>query len=148
MKTNLKQSFLNTIMGPLGALILFIAPHAFAFPTSGTCAMLVSQPVPYGQTLPATNGLNILATITFTGATTGTLSYNSVRAVYSSSGPVAGTPDLFNNIAFTLAAGPIAGSKQLTSTGGGLVVNMYAVNGDKTVLVQGQNHLSQGVCQF
>lgn len=145
-----RMKFKNKIVvACIGALAIFASPHVFAFPISGTCAMLVTQPVAYGQTIPATNGLNILATITFTGAATGTFNYVSVVAIYTTSGPVAQTapaPSLTSGT-FAVADGTIPGSKKVTLSTG-QVVNMYAVNADKTILVQGFNHLSQGICQF
>ena len=140
-----RLSVRSVIAGAVFTAVFGSAAHAF--PSTGTCAMLITQPVAYGQTLPATNGLNILATFTFTSATGGTASSNAVRAVYKTSGPEAGGADLAKNVAFTLTNGPIDGSKTATLTSG-LVLNLYAVNNDKTVLVQGQNTLAQGVCQF
>jgi hypothetical protein len=54
LKSGLKQKFLGILAG--GALIagLFPVSNAFAalpaFPSSGSCAMLVTFPVPYGST--------------------------------------------------------------------------------------------------
>jgi len=151
MKRNLKQNFLNTVMGGIGALMLLAAPHALAFPSTGTCAMLTTQPVPYGQTLPATNGANQLSTITFTSATAGTMSTNAVDATYTTNGFVFGGSGFFTDVPFTLTAGPIAGSKTLTASfaaGVSFNANMYSVNGDKTILVQGKDDIFTGVCQF
>jgi hypothetical protein len=151
MKTNLKQKFLRTVLGGMGALMLLLAPSAFAFPTTGTCAMLVTQPVPYGASLPHSTGYNILATLTFTSATAGTVNYVGARATYATTGTTAGTPET-GSWPFTIAAGPIAGSKTFSFTdtvyGSTVTANMYAVNGDKTILVQGSNDLFSGVCQF
>jgi hypothetical protein len=151
MKTNLKQKFLRTVLGGMGALMLLSAPSVFAFPTGGTCAMLVTQPVPYGASLPYSTGYNILATLTFTSATAGTVEYVGARATYATTGITAGTPNT-GSWPFTIAAGPIAGSKTLSFTdtvyATTITANMYAVNGDKTILVQGSNDLFSGVCQF
>ena len=148
MKT--KQKFLRAVLGGMGVLALLSAPSAFAFPTTGTCAMLVTQPVPYGATVPHEKAYNILATLTFTGATTGTVSYVSARANYATTGVTAGTPEIGISLPFTIATGPIAGSKtfSFTDTGSTVTASMYAVNGDKTILVQGSNDLFSGVCQF
>ncbi len=151
MKTNLKQKFLRTVLGGMGALLLLSAPSAFAFPTTGTCAMLVTQPVPYGASLPHSTGYNILATLTFTSATAGTVEYVGARATYATTGVTVGTPET-GSWPFTIAAGPIAGSKTFSFTdttyGSTVTANMYAVNGDRTILVQGANDLFSGVCQF
>ncbi len=151
MKTNLKQKFLRTVLGGIGTLMLLSAPSAFAFPTTGTCAMLVTQPVPYGASLPHSSGYNILATLTFTSAAAGTVNYFSARATYATTGTTVGTPET-GSWPFTIAAGPIGGSKTFSFTdtvyGTTVTANMYAVNGDKTVLVQGSSDLFSGVCQF
>ena len=153
MKT--KQKFLRAVLGGMGVLALLSAPSAFAFPTTGTCAMLVTKPVPYGATVPHDSGYNVLATLTFTGATTGTISYVSARANYTDLGVFADVVETRINLPFTIATGPIPGSKTLTFTDSStpgttaLVANMYAVNGDKTIMVQGSNNdLFSGVCQF
>jgi hypothetical protein len=151
MKTNLNQKFLRTVMAGMGALLLLSAPNAFAFPTTGTCAMLVTQPVPYGATVPHSTGYNILATLTFTSATAGTIEYVGARATYATTGITAGAPNT-GSWPFTIAAGPIDGSKtfSFTDTAYSQTIsgNMYAVNGDRTILVQGANDLFSGVCQF
>lgn len=148
MKTNLKHKVLYVVMGGIGALMSLSAPSAFAFPTSGTCAMLVTSPVPYGVSLPHSEGYNILATLTFTSATTGTVNYVSARATYSTTGVSAGTPEI-GNFPFTVATGPIPDSKTITlNPVDPIIAHMYAVNGDRTILVQGSNDLFSGVCQF
>ncbi len=150
---NLKQKFLRTVLGGMGVLMLLSAPSAFAFPATGTCAMLVTKPVPYGATIPHSTGYNILATLTFTSATTGTVSYVSVMANYTTGG-VSASPDSTGSFPFTITAGPaaLAGSKTFSFTdtvnASTVTANMYAVNGDKTILVQGANDLFSGVCQF
>ena len=149
MKSNLKQKFLRSALCGMGALMLLSVPNAFAFPTTGTCAMLVTQPVPYGAAVPHSKGYNILATLTFTSAVGGTVSYVSARANYTATGVSAGTPEI-GSFPFTVAAGPIAGSMTVTLNpgAGSITAHMYAVNGDKTILVQGSNDLFSGVCQF
>ncbi len=151
MKTNLKQKFLRTVLGGMGTLLLLSAPNAFAFPTTGTCAMLVTLAVPVGATPPHTKGYNILATLTFTSATTGTIEYTGTRALYATTGvTVAGNET--GSWPMTIAAGPITGSKTFSFTdtvySQTISGNMYAVNGDRTILVQGASDLFSGVCQF
>lgn len=110
--------------------------------------MLITSPVPYGVSLPHSEGYNILATLTFTSATTGTVNYVSARANYSTTGVSAGTPEI-GSFPFTVAAGPIPGSKTITlNPPDPIIAHMYAVNGDRTILVQGGNDLFSGVCQF
>ena len=150
MKTNLKHKARHIVLGGMAALLSMSAPSAFAFPTTGTCAMLVTQPVPYGASLPHSRGYNILATLTFTGATTGTVNYVNARATYSTTGISADAPEI-GSFPFTVAAGPIPGSVTVTLNPGGdsTTAHMYAVNGDKTILVQGgSDDLFSGVCQF
>lgn len=147
MSSKIKLNFLNIFWACLGAFMFFAAPHAMAFPTSGTCAMLITQPVAYGQNLPATNGLNILATLTFTSATAGTTNFLPTNALYASSGPVVAAVPILQTASLSIADGLIPGSKKVTLSTG-QVLTVYAVNGDKTVLVQGFNTLAQGVCQF
>ena len=78
LKSSLKQQLLRAFAGGVLAAALLPASNAFAvatFPTSGSCAMLVTMPVPYGKTLGTTSGYNVLAVITFTSATAGTIDY-------------------------------------------------------------------------
>lgn len=147
MKIKQKQTCLNVAMGCIAALALLAAPQAWAFPSSGTCGMLVTQPVPIGQTMPAINGLNLLAVVTFTSAAGGTVSYQPINGQYLASGPVANVGPATVDLPFTLSTGPIPGTKK-ASLGNGQILTMIAVNNDKTVLVQGYNTLAQGVCQF
>ena len=152
MKT--KQKFLRTVLGGMGVLALLSAPSAFAFPTTGTCAMLATQAVPYGADVfpPHEKGYNILATLTFTSATTGTVNYVNARATYATTGVTAGTAEIGSR-SFTVAPGPIPGSRTFTLIDTAIppinvIATMYAVNGDKTILIQGSNDLFSGVCQF
>ncbi len=145
LKSSLKQRFLRTFVG--GVLVAALLPASNAFALTGTCAMLVTMPVPYGSSLPANRTFNILAAINFTNST---ISYNEVKATYAATGTTFASANT-GSVAFTTAAGPIAGSQAITftPTGGALVTaNIYPVNGNNTVLVQGGNDLFSGVCQF
>jgi len=155
MKSGLKQKFLRVIVS--GALVAGLLPvsNAFAvstFPTSGSCAMLVTQPVPYGQTLPANKGYNMLAVVTFTSATTGTFDVNEVRLNYTATGTTVQQPGAIAGIPFAMTSLAIpAQGKQLTFTAPGgqqIIINGIAVNGGNTVLFQGINEGFSGVCQF
>ena len=150
MKTNLKQKFLRTVMGGMGALMLLTAPNAFAFPTSGTCAMLVTFPVPVGASMPFRGTYNILATITFTSDHGGTLSSSGVELDYTTTGYTVVQPlGIGTDIPFTLAPSFPPGARKMTFTAGRtIILNLYAVNGDRTILVQGINDAANGVCQF
>ena len=148
LKSSLKQRFLRAFAG--GVLVAALLPASNAFALTGTCAMLVTQPVPYGSSLPVTQGFNILAAINFTNST---ISFNEVRATYATTGTtlISANTQTGSGIAFTTAAGPIAGSQAITFTppvGGALTANIYPVNGNNTVLVQGATDLFSGVCQF
>ncbi len=146
LKSSLKQRFLRTLVG--GVLVAALLPASNAFALTGTCAMLVTMPVPYGSSLPSTHGFNILAAINFTNST---ISFNGVRATYATTGTTFASTETGSDIAFTTAAGPIAGSQAITFTppvGGALTANIYPVNGNNTVLVQGATDLFSGVCQF
>jgi hypothetical protein len=161
MKLNsvLKQKFLRVVVGGLLVAGLLPATNAFAvsaFPASGSCAMLMTQPVPYGQTIPVTNkGFNILAIFNFTSATGGTLSYYGTRVSYTAAGIVMNTAGTGTGVAFTVASSPelsAAGVKTMTfsppSGGGAVTVNAIAVNGGNTLLIQGNSEPFSGICQF
>jgi len=145
LKSSLKQRFLRTLVG--GVLVAALLPASNAFALTGTCAMLVTMPVPYGSSLPSTHGFNILAAINFTNST---ISFNGVRATYATTGTTFASTETGSGIAFTTAAGPIAGSQAITfNPGSGVITaNIYPVNGNNTVLVQGATDLFSGVCQF
>ena len=144
-KSSLKQRFLRAFAG--GVLVAALLPASNAFALTGTCAMLVTMPVPYGSSVPTTHTFNILAAINFTNST---ISFNDVRATYATTGTTFATANIGGPIAFTTGVGPIAGSQTITfnPVGGPLTANIYPVNGNNTVLVQGADDLFSGVCQF
>ncbi len=157
MKLNsvLKQKFLRVAAGVALVAGLLPATNAFAFPTSGTCTMLVTQPVPYGQAIPATNvSYNIFAILTFTSATTGTIDYDNVRLDYTANGIANVTENGPGSpIPFTVASvgpsGPAEGRKiAFTSNGATININAMAVNGGNTIIMQGTSAPFSGVCQF
>ncbi len=157
LKSSLKRRFLRAFAGGVLAAALLPASNAFAvsaFPSSGSCAMLVTQPVPVGATMPHNSGYNILAVLTFTSATAGTIDFYGVRVDYTVNGyTVDPTPETGSAIPFTVAAlGPSAPSAARSITfiagGGNLVANVIAVNGGSTVLIQGVSDPFSGVCQF
>lgn len=153
-----KQKFLRTVAGVALIAGLLPATNAFAvatFPTSGSCAMLITQPVPLGQTIPALNvGYNVLAVLNFTSATGGTFDYNSTRVNYTAGGSVVNpTVDSGTGVPFTVAtvAAPAPQAiRRISITFGGntLVAHAIAVNGGSTLLIQGASEAFSGVCQF
>lgn len=158
LKSGLKQKFIRSIVA--GALIVGLCPvSAFAalpsFPTSGSCTMLATMPLPVGETMPINGrGYNLLAVINITSATSGTLDLNIARVNYSAAGPTVTTPVQANAIPLTIASmgasGP-TGAKTITFThplGGTVVLNALAANGGNTILLQGQTDMFSGVCQF
>jgi hypothetical protein len=156
-KSSLKQRFLRAFAGGVLAAALLPASNAFAvsaFPSSGSCAMLVTQPVPVGANMPHNSGYNILAVLTFTSATAGTIDFYGVRVNYTITGySVDPTPETGSAIPFTVGtlvppAPSAARSITFTTAGGTLVANAIAVNGGSTVLIQGASDAFSGVCQF
>ncbi len=157
LKSSLKQRLLRAFAGGVLTAALLPASNAFAvatFPSSGSCAMLVTMPVPFGKTLPASSGYNVLAVITFTSATAGTIDYYVNRVIYDTGGITEAAAETGSGIPVTIAsltppAPSAARSISFTPTLGSLIVaNAIAVNGGNTVLVQGQNQPFSGVCQF
>jgi hypothetical protein len=162
LNSNLKQKFWRTVIG--GALIAGLLPATNAFavstlPTSGSCAMLVTQPVPVGVDVtggPVTASYNTLAIITFTSATTATIDFHGTSVDYSAGGyTVSATHegDSALPVAITaLGGGAPASVKSLTFTptgsGVAVVANAVAVNGGNTILIQGESDAFSGVCQF
>lgn len=155
----IKQKFLRIVMGAMGALMLLSAPNAFAFPTSGTCAMLATPPVPVGAPIPHNNTYNVLAMITFTSATTGTIDAFTAGVTYT--GEIDGIAGFAGYTGLGLGL-PLAitspgvfnspNSKTLEFTKHGdsqpTTMNAFSVNGDRTILIQGVSDPFSGVCQF
>lgn len=144
--SSMKQRFLRIFTGAVLFAGLFPVTNAFAL--TGTCAMLVTMPVPYGASpLPVNRTYNILASINFTA---GIISFTEVSATYDTGGASFNTANTQSGVAFTTVAGPIAGSQAITfNPGGGVITaNIFPVNGNNTVLVQGATDLFSGVCQF
>ena len=159
LNSNPKLKFLRTLIG--GALIAGLLPVTNAFavstmPTSGSCAMLVTQPVPVGVTAPFNDsGYNILAVLTFISATAGTIDYYETRVDYTAGGVAMNASASETGVAFAIAplggtAPAAARSFTFTPSGGGgsLVANAIAVNGGNTILIQGSSVPFSGVCQF
>ncbi len=155
------------------AFAIISPAHAIStMPTSGTCAFLVTFPVPYGLanvTSYGETGYNLMGTITFTSATTATFNLVAENAIYKTNGsPVLGPSVTVKNAPATIAPmtdanGFLGGSKitiaitakketqTMTDT---VIWNAVATNAGKTILLQGSrltNGLGEpasGVCQF
>ncbi|MDH4192277.1 MAG: hypothetical protein OEW21_18975 [Betaproteobacteria bacterium] len=158
--SGMKRSLPSLTAGVLLAALLPVS-SAFAvsaFPSSGSCAMLVTQPVPVGATVPFQAGYNIIAVLTFTSATGGTIDYAGTHVNYTSNGYTvvpstaqsSGTGIPFAVAALAATAPSAARSITFTPTGSAtpIVANAIAVNGGSTVLIQGASDAFSGVCQF
>lgn len=157
------------------SLLLLVTNAVYALPlmpTSGNCAFLISNPVPYG--LADVNsygetGFNFLGTLTFNSSTSASFSAHVVNAKYRTSGtPSVGPSAIVTNAPVSIAPmtssnGFIGGyilSVKLTSAtvkspnpvNGTQIMNINAVpvNGGNSVLLQFSDGAEPGagVCQF
>jgi hypothetical protein len=118
--------------------------------------MLITKPVPLGTTMPYTSTFNILAVLTFTSATAGTMDYYTTRVGYATGGlsmgaPVVGAAAPMVISPITSGNGPTGGVSitiTLPGAAGTVAANAVAVNGGNTILIQGTNDAFSGVCQF
>ena len=138
-------------------LSLTAASNAFAalpkFPTTGSCAFLITQPVPLGADVTALGetGYNFLGVINFTNATTGTLSGYVVNPIYqTTNSPTLGNPGRITNASVKIAPMTInngfVGGYTLTVLGTfiqngiivpfSLVLNAVSVNAGNVLLLQ------------
>lgn len=151
------QKFLAFVFG----FTVSIANALPSMPSSGTCAFLITQPVPLGITnYPFTGtGYNLMGTLTFANATSGVASLVVVNVTYrNSDGPVYEHSGVINNAPFTIS--PMTNSngfpggfvlkvtqsattsafKSTTPitpmTGIGLYANIVPVNDGKSILMQ------------
>lgn len=144
----------------LAAVLVGLLPmtNAFAlssFPTTGSCAMLVTVPVPLGQTIPANNvSYNIIAVLDFAA---GTLKAANTRVDYTTTGVVLnGTGASGAEGTFTVAAlatpAPTEARRLTVSitspSASTFKANAIAVNGGNTILIQGDSEPFSGVCNF
>jgi len=171
-------------MKNLGALIFLAVstPSALAtlpsLPSSGTCAMLSRDEIPFGINVGTLGnqgyGFSNVTTITFTSATGGTVSQLGTNVNYSTSdGPEVRNWGMVRNAAFTITAMTdgttgIRGGYLLTlasstasffnHTTGALTSSteslsaqtwhVFPVNNGRTLLIQNGSVPSAGVCQF
>jgi len=157
----------------LSAFAITSPVHAIStMPSSGTCAFLVTFPVPYGLanvTSYAETGYNLMGTITFTSSTTATFSMVAENAIYKTNGsPVLGSQATVKNAPATISpmtdANGFSGGSRITieitakketqTITATVIWNAVATNGGKTILLQGSRltngtgEPASGVCQF
>jgi len=96
-------------MKKLFASLLLVVTNAVyalpAMPSSGSCAFLITQPVPLGITnYPFTGtGYNLMGTLTFTSSSSGNLNMVAVNVTYrNSDSPVYEHSAVVNNFPFTI----------------------------------------------
>ena len=151
MMKNVKQKILNTATASFGASMLIFASSTMAlpaFPTGGTCAMLVSHGSPEGATMPITIAYSTLATVDFN---IGTIYKETTKLTYDLPGPTAVPPTITTATkTFSVGPGSFGTSSRILTVNTTPVdkYNVIAVNGGSTLLVQGITNPSNGVCQF
>ncbi len=102
LKSGLKQKLLRAILaGALLAGLLPVSAYAATVPSSGSCSMLITKPVPYGATLPASYTYNVLAILTFTSSAGGTLNYYTTHVNYATTGITMAAPATGAAVPFT-----------------------------------------------
>ncbi len=123
------------------------------FPTTGSCAFLITQPVPLGADVTALGetGYNFLGVINFTNATTGTLSGYVVNPIYqTTNSPTLGNSGRITNANVKIAPMTInngfVGGYILTVSGSyfqngitapfSFVLNAVSVNAGNVLLLQ------------
>lgn len=162
----------KTLIAAIFSLSASIATALPQMPTSGTCAFLISNPIPYG--LADVNsygetGFNFLGTLTFNNATSASFSAHVVNVKYRTSGtPAVDTPGIVTNAPVTITpmtsangfvggyilnikltsanvkvAKPFVGTQLMT-------MNAVPVNSGNSVLLQFSEGAEpgSGVCQF
>lgn len=149
--------------------------HAIStIPSSGTCAYLITLPVPLGITIfPYTGtGYNVMGILTFTSASAGTMSGVVVNVTYkTSNSPSYEHSVIFTNLPFTVTSmttsNGFLGGYILSASGTGfktiapntpisanLSFNVASVNSGKTLMMQftgsggPEPGPGSGVCQF
>jgi hypothetical protein len=140
----------------ISAIGFAISVHALAAPFSGTCAMLYVEPVPLNEPAGAISGGTILAELSLTnaGANGSTVSANiaNVKVKYDATSTTT-LPPVVNSgtgaVSWNAAGAPFstATSQAGVMTIGALTFNVYSVNNNKTLLVQGVTKPGSGLCQ-
>jgi hypothetical protein len=147
----------NFFIAALGCVCVHANAALPTMPTTGTCAFLITQPVPLGVANFPFNktGYNVLGTVTFTGEATATVSGNFVNVTYrTTDSPLIVGPALITNMPVTVqkmtpGTDGFAGGYILSGTGtvvfpgnpttaapGKIVINAVPSNGGKTILLQ------------
>jgi hypothetical protein len=132
-----------------GLAFCAISSQAQSFPTTGTCALLYNEPVPYGHsTLPVQKSHTAMAEFDFTAMTAKifVVDVNFDTASNHAVPPPGAVTD-----AFTFVPGPFSpspGFRQIQLTTSGKKFNLYAKSSQKVLLVQGVNIKGSGVCLF
>ena len=144
-----KKNLLGLFLGIFGTVALFFgSPVTSAFAgLSGTCGMLASPPPSPGSGNQFM--FNVLAVVDFN---TSTITYNVTNLTFNSPPTPPTLSQSSGSSSFTLANGPISGSYSMTFTPSGsstaLIFNLFPVNSNNTILVQGANSPFSGVCQM
>ncbi len=145
-----------------GAILAGLLPmtNAFAlsaFPTTGTCAMLVTIPVPLGVTIPADNqAYNVLAVIDLSAKT---IKFAQSSVKYTTTGIVLATGRTSavggegTFVVETLSTPAPSEARRLSfsitsPSASTFKANAIAVNGANTILMQGDDQPFSGVCNF
>jgi hypothetical protein len=167
----MKLSFIQMAVGLSTCLALQSAHAISTMPSSGTCAFLITQPVPLGiTTFPFRGtGYNVMGTLAFTSATAGTMSGVVVNVTYTTTdGPSYEHSAIFTNLPFSVTAmtnaNGFSGGYILSASGNAYKTtapntalaasfnfNMASVNSGKTLMMQLTGSglsAGSGVCQF
>jgi hypothetical protein len=147
--TTLSAPRLKSIFLLGGLAFCAMSAQAQSFPTTGTCALLYNEPVPYGHSpLPVQKSHTAMAEFDFT-AMTAKIFVVDVNFDVSSNHAVPATAAVTD--AFTFVTGPFSpspGFRQIQLTTSGKKFNLYAKSSQKVLLVQGVNIKGSGVCLF
>jgi hypothetical protein len=166
-----KITFTSLAVGLSTCFALQTAHAISTMPSSGSCAFLITQPVPLGITgFPFTGtGYNVLGTLNFSSATTGTISGVFVNVTYKTSdSPSYEHSAIFRDLPFTITAMTnstgFSGGYILSASGNAYKTtapttpisaafnfNMASVNSGKTLMMQMTGSgpgAGSGVCQF
>ena len=99
------MKYLQKILAFVFGFTVSVANALPSMPSSGSCAFLITQPVPLGITnYPFTGtGYNLMGTLTFTSTSSGNLNMVAVNVTYrNSDSPVYEHSAVVNNFPFTI----------------------------------------------
>lgn len=167
---NIYRAVIKLIVGSLG--LISVSQAQVPMPSSGSCALLLTLPVPYGANVTSfgETGYNMIGRILFTSATTGSLSGRIVNPTYQqNNSPYILSKNIFDfeNIPLTVemmtSANGFVGGYKITGNsrlnGRNFFIELTAVasnNGKSIVLVSSGAGTTDspglgpasGVCQF